>query len=117
MSPEGLLQNEYGPKTEVWSFGVMIYEMLHGETPLSRCSTEKELKEKIIEEVTFKEGIPKDLKDLINQCLKVDVNKRISMKEIMHTPYMKGIFEEFEGKNKDLCSTKHSSSTVSVKGS
>lgn len=25
MSPEGLLLQEYGPKTEVWAFGVMIY--------------------------------------------------------------------------------------------
>lgn len=30
MSPEGLLLHEYGPKTEVWGFGIMIYEMLHG---------------------------------------------------------------------------------------
>ena len=37
MSPEGLLLNEYSPKTDVWSFGVLIYEMIHGDTPLSGC--------------------------------------------------------------------------------
>ena len=25
MSPEGLLLNEYGPKTDVWSFGILVY--------------------------------------------------------------------------------------------
>lgn len=25
MSPEGLLQNVYGPKTDVWAFGILIY--------------------------------------------------------------------------------------------
>jgi len=30
MSPEGLINNNYGPKTDVWSFGIMIYELLHG---------------------------------------------------------------------------------------
>lgn len=25
MSPEGLINNNYGPKTDVWSFGVMLY--------------------------------------------------------------------------------------------
>ena len=40
MSPEGLVANVYGPKTDVWSFGVMIYELLHGEPPLAHCKTE-----------------------------------------------------------------------------
>ena len=30
MSPEGMLYNQYGPKTDVWSFGVLLYELLHG---------------------------------------------------------------------------------------
>ena len=25
MSPEGLLNNVYGPKTDVWAFGIFIY--------------------------------------------------------------------------------------------
>ena len=44
MSPEGMLLHEYGPKTEVWAFGILIYELLHGVTPLSHCRTERELK-------------------------------------------------------------------------
>jgi serine/threonine protein kinase len=30
MAPEGLLHNIYGPKTDVWAFGLLIYELLHG---------------------------------------------------------------------------------------
>jgi serine/threonine protein kinase len=30
MSPEGLIQNIYGAKTDIWAFGVLIYELLHG---------------------------------------------------------------------------------------
>jgi NIMA (never in mitosis gene a)-related kinase len=40
MSPEGLINHEYSPKTDVWSFGVLLYELIHGDTPLSRCKTE-----------------------------------------------------------------------------
>lgn len=37
MSPEGMLKYEYGPKSEVWSLGVVVYELLHGYAPLSLC--------------------------------------------------------------------------------
>jgi hypothetical protein len=30
MSPEGFIENIYGPKTDIWAFGVLIFEMLHG---------------------------------------------------------------------------------------
>ena len=41
MSPESLLLREYGPKTDVWTFGVFLYELLHGDTPLADCSSER----------------------------------------------------------------------------
>ena len=47
MSPEGLLQNVYGPKTDVWAFGIFIFELLHGKTPFSHCTTEGDLKREI----------------------------------------------------------------------
>lgn len=37
MSPEGFIDNIYGPKTDVWAFGILIYELLHGKTPFSHC--------------------------------------------------------------------------------
>jgi serine/threonine protein kinase len=48
MSPEGLIYNLYGPKTDVWSFGILIYELIHGTTPLASCKTEDELRKKIL---------------------------------------------------------------------
>ena len=32
-----MISNEYGAKTDVWAFGIAIYELLHGEAPLSGC--------------------------------------------------------------------------------
>jgi serine/threonine protein kinase len=55
MSPEGFLKNTYGPKTDVWSFGVMVYELYHKKTPYSRCSTEKELKSSILKPIKYED--------------------------------------------------------------
>lgn len=38
MSPEALKKNIYSLKNDIWSIGVMAYEMLHGETPWE-CKT------------------------------------------------------------------------------
>jgi serine/threonine protein kinase len=46
MSPEALKNNIYTVKSDIWSLGVMIYEMVHGKAPWE-SSTEKELLDKI----------------------------------------------------------------------
>lgn len=58
MSPEGLIHNIYGPKTDIWAFGVLIYELLHGETPYANCRTEAELKSQVSIPITSKHMRP-----------------------------------------------------------
>lgn len=38
MSPQALKKNIYSLKNDIWSIGVMAYELLHGETPWE-CKT------------------------------------------------------------------------------
>lgn len=40
MSPESLIHKNYTIKSDIWSLGVMLYEILHGKAPWN-CSTEK----------------------------------------------------------------------------
>ena len=40
MSPEGFLENLYGCKTDVWAFGIILYQMTHGRLHLDHCTTE-----------------------------------------------------------------------------
>jgi serine/threonine protein kinase len=32
-SPEMLMDKEYGTSTDIWSLGILIYELLSGKTP------------------------------------------------------------------------------------
>jgi serine/threonine protein kinase len=40
MSPESLKRNIYSIKSDIWSIGIMAFEMLHGELPW-KCQTHK----------------------------------------------------------------------------
>jgi serine/threonine protein kinase len=46
MSPESLKRNVYSNKNDIWSLGIILFEMLYGKTPWD-CRSEKELIEKI----------------------------------------------------------------------
>lgn len=42
MSPEALQNNVYTIKNDIWSIGVILYEILHGKAPW-KCSSEHQL--------------------------------------------------------------------------
>lgn len=97
MSPEGLIYNYYGEKTDIWAFGVIIYELLHGETPFCHCQTEMELKSTVVKplpESRFRKGIHPLLRQLINSLLEVNENKRPSVFELANDPYLKGLLNQ-----------------------
>lgn len=43
MDPLILSRKPYGTKCDIWSLGIILYEMIMGETPYHRSRTEQEL--------------------------------------------------------------------------
>ena len=85
MSPEGYIEHSYGPKTDVWAFGLVIYELLHGKAPLAHIGSQDELKRQLRVQMkgdSFRADLSSELKELMLRCLEVDEKKRISMPEI-----------------------------------
>lgn len=88
MSPEALLGKELTPKTDVYSFGMILWELLTGRSPYE--DLEIESFEQLIEEISNKgtrETIPDDapvcLRRLLEACWKGNPEERPNFLQIL----------------------------------
>lgn len=96
MAPEGYIDNIYGPKTDVWAFGLVVYELLHGKAPLSHITTQEDLRRLLkipIKHNQLRVDLSPEIKQLITRCLEVKEEERISMEEIENLPYFQNKLE------------------------
>ena len=101
MAPEVMLNGYYGPKTDVWSFGVFLYEMTQGTTPLRYFTREEEMRREVLRQVRregLEERVSEGLEDLMLRCLEVDEWRRIGWEGVWGHRYVRGLYEEFRGR-------------------
>ena len=90
IAPE-VLNKKYNEKCDIWSCGVILYILLSGNVPFNGRD-EREITQKIklgkfdLNRKPF-DNISEEAKDLIKQCLEMNVNKRINAKEAMEHPW------------------------------
>ena len=86
-SPE-VLANNYSAGCDIWACGVLMYCLLSGKFPFEG-KTEEEIINKILSgkfgfDIELFNDVSEEAKDLINQCLKYDVKKRITVTEALN---------------------------------
>ena len=86
MAPEMLLKSDYDQNLDVWSLGIMIYEVLTGKPPfnvpqeLDKLEAQAVLMKTILESgLTFPKGFPTLAKDLLEKMLNKDPKKRLNI--------------------------------------
>eukprot|EP00826_Nyctotherus_ovalis_P039519 TRINITY_DN3807_c0_g1_i8.p1 TRINITY_DN3807_c0_g1~~TRINITY_DN3807_c0_g1_i8.p1 ORF type:complete len:557 (+),score=136.90 TRINITY_DN3807_c0_g1_i8:197-1867(+) len=94
MAPEIIKRDGYGEKADIWSLGILLYEMLHGYAPY-HGRKDQEIFGRIIDNKPVFRNVKDDSKDLIKSLISQDPSSRPEIWEIFLHPWMKRMQEEF----------------------
>jgi serine/threonine protein kinase len=76
MSPEQIRGQEVDTRSDIWSLGVVLYEMLFGATPFAGESSVERLAAILYKEAEKQEEIPDELKNILDKCLQKEPTNR-----------------------------------------
>jgi len=88
MAPEIVHKKPYDYRVDIWSLGVLLYELIHGESPYKGRSLPEIVKSLARGLVKFSYNCNSEAKDLIQKLLKQNPNDRLSLQEIMTHPWV-----------------------------
>lgn len=105
MSPQILRGEMYSSKTDVWSLGIIWFQMIYGRTPWKGKSTFNLLKEIEENDLTFPKNpkITQETKNLIIGMLKIEEKERLSWEQIFETKILEEERENSFNLEKSLC--------------
>ena len=97
MAPELMNNQPYNQSIDIWSLGILLYEMLHGYPPFKGINKDKKFNFEQLKKNVNKEDFEIDVNlnlshecvDLIYQLLDNDSNQRIKIDEILFHPWIK----------------------------
>ena len=93
MSPELVNHQGYGKEIDVWSLGILLYEMIHGYSPFrpnKRKFNEKDVMENIKNHnLIFGKTVSDECQQLIYHLLDPDINKRYTVEDIYNSSFVK----------------------------
>ena len=96
MSPEVIQKHIYDYRVDIWSLGVLLYELLHGKVPFEGSTVQEKFKNILTNtKINYDYQISDKAKDLIELILKKNPNERIQFFEIFEHPWVQAFEKIF----------------------
>ena len=101
MAPEIMMNQPYNDKSDLWSIGVMMYQLHYKEIPYPGFN-EKAILDKICHNCPRKHPNDMQFRDLLNRLLVMNPNQRISWNDYFNHPF----FQRNDPQKKEIRYTK-----------
>ncbi|KAH9493018.1 Serine/threonine-protein kinase PAK 2 [Bulinus truncatus] len=92
MAPEVVKCQPYGNKIDIWSFGIMVIEMVDGAPPYLKENLFRAyyfISTKGKPDIVNANKLSTELKDFIDKCLQVNVDRRATAAQLLGHPFLR----------------------------
>ena len=93
MSPELVNHEGYSKEIDIWSLGVLLYEMVHGYSPFRPDKPNFNARDVIrnirLHKLKFNENVSEKCKELIYHLLDENPNKRYKIEDVFYSDFVK----------------------------
>jgi len=91
-SPEVVLENRHGLKSDIWCIGAICYFLALGKTPFFKKGGEKQSKQyrEFLKnpEIAMPDGFTQEFEDFIVKCMNKNIDDRPSAAELLNHPFI-----------------------------
>jgi serine/threonine protein kinase len=95
MAPEMIQNKAHNHTLDIWSLGILLYELVHGRAPFTGVHP-REISDKIMRGVIrFKPGLSNEYKDLVNSILKYETTERLPLIKVFDHPWVKNFEKKY----------------------
>jgi serine/threonine protein kinase len=97
MAPEMLKEEEYSFSVDIWSCGVVLYELLNRNTPFDSDSFKKNHKKILknikanVNDIYYSKRLSSEAIDLLKKCFVLDPKKRLTAEQVLNHPFLNGV--------------------------
>lgn len=102
MAPEIYRNRDYDDKVDIWSLGILLYELLHGYSPFKGKAMKDVYSNIFNRKIKFEESVCQEARRLISQILSVEPRDRPTVAEILKSDYLQRVLGNLPRTDNDL---------------